>query len=454
MTRWIDGKSEGEAMATVAIEAPRNPGKGKTMAILLLLMAINAANFIDRQIITILVEPMRAELQLTDAQIGLLTGLAFATLYVICGLALARMADRGNRPAIITGALIVWSGFTMASGAAANFVQLLLARIGVGVGEAGCTPAAHSLISDLVPPERRASALGVYGLGVPIGSLIGLCFGGILANELGWRLAFVCAGIPGFILASIVWMVPEPRKHRPPAAADTRPTLAAAIREMRSKPAFVWLCAGSGIAAFVYYGQTSFYGAYFMRNHSAELAGFAEALGLKGPLAFLGLGLGLAIGIGGGLGTFFGGRFAEWGLGRDRAAYALVPGAATFISAPLFVGAVLATHLTPALLLLVAAVFFQGLTYGPMFGAAQNLVSPRCRAIAAAILLFVVNMVGLGFGPLSIGLMSDAFAANYGPAIGLRWAMAIAAAVMVVPLACFLMARRTFVRDCHLTGNA
>lgn len=434
-------------MASAAASVPAIVSSRQRWAILLLLMAINTANFIDRQIVTILVEPMRAELGLSDSQIGMLTGLAFATLYTVFGLLLARLADRGNRPLIIAGSLIVWSGFTIVSGLARNFTQLLVARIGVGVGEAGCTPAAHSLISDLTPPNRRASALSIYGLGVPIGSLIGLCLGGILAHQVGWRMAFVYAGLPGIVLAALVLLVPEPRKHIAQAARPDTVPLGTALRELASKPAYLWLCAGGGLLAFVYYGQVSFYGAYFLRNHNAGLSALADSVGLEGPLAMLGLGLGVAIGIGGGIGTFLGGPIAEWGLRRDPAAYVLVAGLATFCSAPLFVGAVLVPHVGVALLLVLIAVFFQGLTYGPMFGAAQNLVRPRTRATAAAILLFVVSMVGLGLGPLAIGIASDALQPTMGAAIGLRWAMAGAAAVMVAPLGCFLMARRSYVRD-------
>ena len=170
---------------------------------LFLLMTVYAFNMLDRQIVTILVEPMKADLNLADWQIGMISGLAFALFYTLLGIPLARIADRGNRVGMIAIALFVWSGFTAVCGLARNFTELLLARIGVGVGEAGCTPAAHSLITDYVPRERRGRALALYSLGVPVGSLAGLVLGGILLATLGWRAAFLIAGLPGILLAVI-----------------------------------------------------------------------------------------------------------------------------------------------------------------------------------------------------------------------------------------------------------
>ena len=198
----------------MATSAERQTG-GSVRVTLWILLIVYIFNFIDRQIVNILAEPIRMELGLSDTQIGLMTGLAFALFYTVLGLPIARFSDRSttNRPWLIGGALAIWSAMTALCGLAQNFAQLLLARIGVGVGEAGCTPPAHSLIADLVEPSKRASALAFYALGIPVGTLLGMFIGGLLADAVGWRNAFLIVGLPGLILAIIVFTtLKDPRR--------------------------------------------------------------------------------------------------------------------------------------------------------------------------------------------------------------------------------------------------
>ncbi len=207
-----------------------------------LLLVIYILNFLDRQVVNILAEPIKIELGLADWQLGMLTGLAFALFYTVLGLPIARLAERADRVKIISVAVGVWSACTVACGMAGNFIQLLLARIGVGVGEAGCTPPAHSLISDYTPAEKRASAIAFYSMGIPLGSLAGMALGGIIADAYGWRIAFFVAGAPGVLLALIAWLtLPEPRRKAGKVEVANKPSIGDAIAELSRKPAFMWM---------------------------------------------------------------------------------------------------------------------------------------------------------------------------------------------------------------------
>lgn len=212
--------------------------------VLTILTIVYVFNFIDRQILVILQEPIKAELGLTDTQLGLLTGLAFAALYVILGIPIARFADISNRKNIIAVSMVVWSGMTAISGMATNFVQLMLARIGVGIGEAGCSPPAHSIISDYFPPKKRATALSIYSTGIYIGIIIGYIVGGMIAKAYGWRMAFYAIGLPGILFAVFVYFaIKEPVKGRldPQNVIDENPSLIEVIQTLLAKKTFVFV---------------------------------------------------------------------------------------------------------------------------------------------------------------------------------------------------------------------
>jgi len=247
--------------------APRSPGVRRLPPLaLILLLAVYTVNFLDRQIVSILAEPIKRDLHLSDTQLGLLTGLAFAIFYTFLGLPIARLAERSNRVTIIGVSLAVWSGFTVVCGLATNYTQLLLARIGVGVGEAGCTPTAHSLIADYVPKSQRASALAFFAMGTPLGSLLGSSLGGVMSDTFGWRTAFLLAGVPGLLLTAVVFLtLREPRKELSALArarmAETQKTegsFGATLRYLARKRTF-WLVAfGAATLAFIGYGNGAF----------------------------------------------------------------------------------------------------------------------------------------------------------------------------------------------------
>ena len=412
-----------------------------------LLLGIYTLNFLDRQVVNILAEPIKQELGLKDWQLGALTGLAFAVFYTFLGIPIARLADRANRPMIIAGALAIWSGFTVACGLATNFVHLLFARIGVGVGEAGCSPPSHSLITDYTPKEKRASALAFYSMGIPLGSLAGMALGGLVADAHGWRVAFFVAGAPGIVLAIIAALtLKEPRKALAAAQAKQAgeaPSFGEAMKELATKKSF-WLIAfaGSGIS-FIGYGHLAFYGSFFFRNHGPQLAELAANLGGLGPAGFLGTALGLIIGVFGATGTFLGGQIADRAAKKDIRAYVSVPATAGILGIPFFLVAMTTDNAALALGMLALPTLLNSLWYGPVFAAVQSLVQPRTRATAAAVLLFIINLIGLGLGPLFVGLLSDTLARSMGEAEGVRWALLLSASVGLISALLFWLARKT-----------
>ena len=378
-------------------------------ATLWILLIVYIFNFIDRQIVNILAEPIALELGLSDTQIGLMTGLAFALFYTALGLPIARYADRPttNRPRLIAIALATWSAMTALCGVATNFVQLLLARIGVGVGEAGCTPPAHSLISDIVPPERRSSALAFYALGIPIGTLLGMMIGGLLADWVGWRMAFLIVGLPGIVLALVVhFMLRDPRQRlasteQARTASTPELSLWAAVRSVMGSRAFVLLLAAGSTASFLAYGKTTWTTIFFQRTH--ELT--------PGEVGFW---FGVINGAAGIFGTWLGGYLADRFGAKNRRHVLTAPAIAMAVAAPIAFLAYQASTWQVALVLLIVPTLCNSLYYGPTYSAAQGLVPLRARAIAAAVVLFFQNLIGLGLGPLFFGMLSDMLQPSYG----------------------------------------
>ncbi|WP_203292224.1 spinster family MFS transporter [Maricaulis parjimensis] len=442
-----------EAGGQTATDTIQPLAEGPRRYALGLLLVIYVLNFLDRQVVNILAEPIKLDLGLADWQLGALTGLAFALFYTVLGLPIARLAEKANRVTIISVAAGFWSLCTMACGMAGNFVQLLFARIGVGVGEAGCTPPAHSLISDYTPAQKRASAIAFYSMGIPLGSLAGMALGGIIADSFGWRAAFFIAGAPGLILAALAWFtLPEPRKTVKQVQAVDHPSVMDAIRELSGKPAFLWMSLGAAINAMVSYGHIAFYGSFYLRNHSGGLQSLADffngILGTQlGAIGFTGLALGLLIGIFGAIGTFAGGQFADRFVHKDARAYAAIPAIAGLISIPPFLLAMLAGHTLLSLGGLAIVTCLNSVWYGPVFASAQSLVKPRTRATASAVILFVINLIGLGLGPLAAGIISDAFAIQHGAAEGLRYSLVAIGLIGLLALPAFWLASRTLRDD-------
>lgn len=411
----------------MATAAANGTGVQPVRLTLWILLTVYVFNFIDRQIVNILAEPIARDLQLSDTQIGLMTGLAFALFYTVLGIPIARFADRPttSRPRLIAVALALWSMMTALCGLAQNFVQLLLARIGVGVGEAGCTPPAHSLISDIVPPEKRASALAFYSLGIPIGTLLGMVIGGTLADRMGWREAFVVVGLPGVVLALVVWFVlKDPRRSgavgllKANNEAAALPLGQAVAEVMRSRAFLLLLLAGSA-ASFLAYGKTTWTTIFFQRTHDLT----------PGQV---GLWFGLIGGVGGMLGTWLGGYLADRFGARNRRHVLSAPAIGMALAVPLAIAAYQAPSWPIALVLLFIPTVFNSFYYGPTYSAAQGLVPLRARAIAAATMLFFQNLIGLGLGPLFFGMLSDWLQPVYG-ADSVRYVLYGAAVLGLVP---------------------
>jgi MFS family permease len=418
-----------------------------------LLLGIYIVNFLDRQVVNILAEPIKEELGLADWQLGLMSGLAFAVFYTFLGIPIARLAERKNRPIIIGSAVAAWSGFTALCGVATNFWQLVLFRIGVGVGEAGCTPPAHSLIVDYVPKERRASALAFYSMGTPLGGLLGLAMGGIVADAYGWRTAFLVAGVPGLLFAALsIFTLKEPRRQLAAQAAKVQAAATATFGEtmkfLGGRRTFWLIAFAAAIKAFIGYGHAPFTASFFLRNHTQEIAGLAGFWGgvfgfdMK-SVGFMGLALGLIQGLGGAAGAYFGGWLADKFGAKDLRAYMIAPAIASLVTMPIYITAVTTDSAVLGLSLLTMNAFLGTIWYGPVYGTAQSVAPPHMRATAAAILLFIINLIGLGLGPLAVGALSDYVnvGMGMGKAEGVRWALIISTLFGFVAATCFWLAR-------------
>ena len=417
-----------------------------------LMLGIYVLNFLDRQVINILAEPIKRDLTLADWQIGMMSGLAFALFYTVLGVPIARFAETRNRPQIIAGALTIWSGFTALCGVAQNFVQLCLFRIGVGVGEAGCTPPAHSLITDYVPREKRASALAFYSMGVPLGSLIGMAMGGVIADAYGWRVAFLVAGLPGVVFALVTFFTLKETRSRLKAdgvaASAAQPRFGQAMKHLAGKRTFWLLALAAALKSFISYGQAPFVASFFLRNHPDQVAALAASFNLQ-SVGFLGLALGIISGICGAISSILGGWIADKTAAGDVRNSVLAPGLAVLVSVPVFIFALQVSDARLALAILIIPYLLNYFWYGPVYGTTQGIVPPNMRATAAAVLLLVINLIGLGLGPLAVGLLSDyvAVGLKMGPADGIRWALILASCFGVLSAGLFWMARKTIAQD-------
>ena len=402
-----------------------------------LLVVVYTFNFIDRQILAILLPAIKAEFGVTDTILGFLAGSAFALFYATLGVPIALLADRWNRRNLIALALAIWSGMTALSGVAANIVHLTLARIGVGIGEAGCSPPAHSMISDLYGPEERSTAMGIFTLGISAGIMIAYLAGGWVADNIGWREAFLIVGLPGLVLALLVrFTISEPVRGQSDGKQDTavRPGIVAVARFLLGRKSFLHLAIGSGLAAFIGYAVISFFPTFLFRSHGMNLSE-------------IGVWLGIILGTAGGLG-FAGGGYVADKLGRRGQRYALwgVAGAtmiAWSFNFPVFLAG--SPHL--ALAFFVVPAIFSNFYLATTFAQIQGLVGLRMRAVASALLLFILNSVGLGLGPLFAGILSDMLEGTFG-AESMRYSLLLVA-VVIGPWSAF----HYFAAGRHIEGD-
>ena len=387
---------------------------------LVMLAIVYMFNFVDRQILAILLPALRDEFQVSDAWLGFLTGPAFAMFYIALGIPIARYADRHNRRNLIALAVAVWSGMTALSGLAANFVQLALARVGVGVGEAGCSPPAHSMIADYYPPEQRSTAMGVYTVGISAGIMLAYMAGGWVAQNIGWREAFFVVGAPGLVLALIVrFTVKEPKRGHSEGreATGSRPPWTETLRALWTRPSFVHMTIAAGMSSFVGYSVINFLPSFLVRSFGMDVA-------------TLGLWLGPILGIAGGSGFFLGGYIADH-LGQTSHRKAL-----TFIGLTALLTAVLYALMFSAgswrttLLLFIIPACTANVYLAPVLAQAQSLVSLRMRAVTSALALLIINIIGLLLGPQVTGIISTLLEPQFGEE-AIRYSLLIVTSVML-----------------------
>ena len=464
--------------------------------VLILLMLVYTLNFIDRTLIAVVAQPIIESFQLTDAQWGLLYGPPFAIFYAIMGLPIALWADRSNRVHIISLCIVLWSIMTALCGVALGFVSLLMFRIGVAIGEAGCTPPANSLIGDYFIARKRATALGVYSMGVTLGSVLANVFGGPIAQMEGsdvgawldgtvlswlfsglewatiegWRVAFVVVGLPGVLVALLVWLtIKEPPRgysDPPDRGADAAPGWSDTFAELKRKPSFWWMAIAASLVAFVGYGLISFQAPFLQREHGLSVRDAALQFGA--PLSLMAA-----------AGTFLGGYFTERLTARLPTAMAWVPAVGIMLAVPAYIAAFFSSDLFWVFVFWGIGAVFHYSYLGAQYNIGQGVVSNRSRATAIAVLLILVSLIGNGIGPYFVGFMSDFFmqqelltldthtwlspeacksasvtrsmteetlckAAN---STGLKWAMAATASIFLIAAGGFLMCARTLQRD-------
>jgi predicted MFS family arabinose efflux permease len=412
------------------------PSRAYANYVLGVLVVVYVFNFIDRQILAVLLDPIKADLHASDTAMGFLTGLAFALFYTVAGIPIARWADSGVRRTIIAIGLFTWSAMTVCSGLARNFLQLALARIAVGVGEAAGSPPAHSLLSDYFPPERRATALSIYSSGIYIGVMFGYLAGGWLSELFSWRVAFFVVGAPGVLMALIVrFTVREPVRggsERTPVDAG-RDQLGEVARFLLGKRTFVLAAVAAGLTAFTGYGFGAWVPAFLGRVRGMS----------PGEI---GTWIGLTNGIGGAAGSVLGGWLADRLARRDVRWYLWVPAWSTLLALPLAIPFLLVPDRAIALGFFFPYTFFGSFFLGPVLAMNYLLVKVRMRALASAILLFILNLIGLGGGPQVVGVLNDVLAPRFGGEAVL-YSLMIVNAMSVVAVLLYFLAGQTLRRD-------
>ncbi len=404
--------------------------------VMFILVVVYTFNFIDRQIVGILAIPIKADLNLTDTQLGLMGGLAFALFYTGLGIPVAMLADRWNRTWIMTIALTIWSGMTAVCGLATNFWQLFLARLGVGVGEAGGVAPAYSLISDYFPSNQRARALSVYSFGIPIGSALGILFGGYIASKIDWRFAFFAVGIAGILVAPLfkLTVAEPPRGQYDEKKTDqSSPTLKVIVQKLLHKPSFWIISFGASASSMMGYGLFFWLPSFFVRSFGLELF---EASLVYGSILLIG---GIA-------GTWAGGYMADrFGAGK-RGNYVVIPAIAFLGTIPLYALAILSPDLTTTFFALLIPTGLGLAWLGPVLSAIQHVVPPNMRATASAIFLFINNLVGIGAGTFAIGLISDNLAVRFGDD-ALRYAILTGTGFYLIAAILFLVSAKRLAQD-------
>lgn len=401
---------------------------------LFILFLVSTSNYADRNVLSVLLEPIKAEFKVSDTMLGLLSGFSFALVYAVLGIPVARLADRGNRRTVITAALVVWSAATALCGLVQNFWQLALARFGVGAGEAGAIPPAQSLIADYFPPEQRAGALSLFIASATFGYLAGFIIAPQINAAWGWRAAFVAMGLPGLLIAVLtVTVLKEPRLR--PAYAITKigsESIMATFRALATKPAFVNLTIGMTLYFFYAYGAAVFFPSYMVRVLGVDLKTVGTSFGAVSALSSV-------------IGTIGGGFFANRLVKRDIRWTAWLPAIGLALLTPIIELTFLVDFKTYLIVSFVTGCIL-GASLPPIFAAIHMVCGSARRAMAIAIIFFFANLIGLGIGPLVTGALSDIFTATHG-AVGLRYALMLVSLVTLPTSWFFWRAGKTLLAD-------
>lgn len=406
---------------------------------LTVLFVVYVFNFIDRSIVNILAESIKKDLGLADWQIALLgAGLPFAIFYTALGVPIARMADRHNRRNILATCLAIWSAMTALCGMTGTFFQLLAARIGVAIGEAGGSPPSHSMISDYFAQDRRATALGIYALGIPVGTMLGYLFGGWLTTNFSWREAFIIVGLPGLLMALFVrFGIREPERSYSQQAVEARanqPPIGVVFKALWSRRSFRYMALGGALHALVGYGVGPYVPMMFQRIHAMSPADIGVAL--------------FYLGFAGILGTVSGGYFADRLGKKDVRWYVWLPGIATLVSVPFSVTFYMLPD--PVMAFWIGAIpgFLGSYYLGPTFALAQGMVGPSMRAVTASILLLILNLISMGLGPLIVGATSDLLMAYSDLGVhSIRWALVSVLVFNILSTVFYLLAAKDLKSD-------
>ena len=416
--------------------SPEGITPGYANYVLGVLFLVYVVNFIDRQVMSVFIGPIKEEFQATDTQMGALVGFAFALFYTIAGIPIARWADRGNRRSIIALGLALWSAMTVASGLARSFTTLALARVFVGVGEAAGSPPSHSLISDYFPRHKRATALGIYAWGVYVGSAIAYLFGAALLEYFDWRTAFIVLGTPGLFVALLVrFTVREPpRGVSETAGSDAATsTLAETIKHLCGCSSWLYLMTAASFMSITGYGVLMWGFQFYGRVHGMSHI----------PL---GVWMAIIVGLGGSLGTFVGGTLCDRLGASNPGWYLRLPAIATLASVPLALIFLLVDSSTLSLSVFLPFYVLANMYVPAMNTINQNLAKLRMRATAAAIMLFILNIVCAGFGPLLVGILTDYFTPEYG-AMAIRYSLTAISLTSIPAALCFYLASRSLASD-------
>lgn len=435
----IEPSQQGQGTPTA--NARPGPRAGFVLAMLTFVYILN---FLDRQLIGILAKPIQDSLGVSDTQLGLIGGLYFAMFYCFIAIPVGWFADRTSRVGVLSLACAIWSGATVACGMAANYGQLVIARMMVGFGEAGGVPPSYAIITDTYPPGKRAAALGIFNLGPAIGAALGVAFGATIAEEFGWRIPFIVVGVIGIFTALIVWLT-----VREPQRGATDPALSIAdsdkaefwptVRMFLSHPTLMLAALGSGATQFVTYGLGNFAVLFLMREKGMLLNEVAIWYALV-----------LLVGMGGGM--VVSGRIIDRMTRKSRAGYALAPAASLVVAMPFYLGFIWAPSWPLALTMLAVVMVFNYFYLSASVALVQEEVKPNQRVLSGALLLLIMNFIGLGLGPTWVGFASDWFTAQ-GDAHGLQSALYTLTPFYLIAIALFLALARRLRNDGQTAGE-